>query len=83
MSILFPGACHRQTVGGKKDRIKEQNDGCFLCNRGGALFCGRRRVRAWMRKTGGGGMSDYLWTGMIALLLIVYLTYALLKPEKF
>jgi K+-transporting ATPase KdpF subunit len=28
-------------------------------------------------------MSDYLWTGIVALGLIVYLLYALLKPEKF
>lgn len=28
-------------------------------------------------------MSDYLWTGLVALGLIVYLLYALLKPEKF
>jgi len=28
-------------------------------------------------------MSDYLWTGLISLALLVYLLYALLKPEKF
>jgi K+-transporting ATPase KdpF subunit len=28
-------------------------------------------------------MMDYLWTGAVALLLLVYLLYALLKPERF
>jgi len=28
-------------------------------------------------------MIDYIWTGVVALALIVYLLYALLKPEKF
>jgi len=28
-------------------------------------------------------MTDYIWTGLVSLLLLVYLTYALIKPEKF
>ncbi len=28
-------------------------------------------------------MLDYIWTGIIAFLLLVYLLYALLKPERF
>ena len=28
-------------------------------------------------------MSDYIWTGAVSFLLLVYLLYALLKPEKF
>jgi len=28
-------------------------------------------------------MTDYVWTGVVTLLLLVYLTYALLKPQKF
>lgn len=28
-------------------------------------------------------MTDYIWTGLVAFLLLVYLLYALLKPEKF
>jgi K+-transporting ATPase KdpF subunit len=28
-------------------------------------------------------MIDYIWTGIVALGLIIYLLYALLKPEKF
>jgi len=28
-------------------------------------------------------MIDYIWTGIVSLLLLIYLTYALLKPEKF
>jgi K+-transporting ATPase KdpF subunit len=28
-------------------------------------------------------MGDYLWTSVVALLLLGYLTYVLLQPEKF
>lgn len=28
-------------------------------------------------------MSDYLWTSALTLLVLGYLLYALLKPEKF
>ena len=28
-------------------------------------------------------MSDYLWTGIVAFGLMIYLLYALIKPEKF
>ncbi|RYG42607.1 potassium-transporting ATPase subunit F [bacterium] len=28
-------------------------------------------------------MSDYVWTSALTLLVLVYLAYALLKPEKF
>jgi len=28
-------------------------------------------------------MIDYLWTGIVSLFLLFYLTYALLRPEKF
>jgi len=28
-------------------------------------------------------MIDYIWTGLVTVFLLVYLTYALLKPEKF
>jgi len=28
-------------------------------------------------------MGDYIWTGLVAGLLLVYLVYALLKPERF
>jgi K+-transporting ATPase KdpF subunit len=28
-------------------------------------------------------MVDYIWTGLVSLFLLVYLTYALLKPERF
>ena len=26
---------------------------------------------------------DYLWAGIVVLLVLIYLVYALLKPEKF
>ncbi|MGV3618435.1 MAG: K(+)-transporting ATPase subunit F [Fimbriimonas sp.] len=28
-------------------------------------------------------MSDYIWTSLLTLLLLGYLAYALLKPERF
>jgi len=28
-------------------------------------------------------MVDYIWTGLVAVSLLAYLTYALLKPERF
>jgi len=28
-------------------------------------------------------VNDYLWSGAVVLLLLVYLVYALLKPHKF
>jgi len=28
-------------------------------------------------------MSEYAWTGLVVVFLLVYLTYALLKPQKF
>jgi len=28
-------------------------------------------------------LGEYAWTGLVVLFLLVYLTYALLKPQKF
>jgi K+-transporting ATPase KdpF subunit len=28
-------------------------------------------------------MGDYLWSGAVVVLLLIYLAYALLKPHKF
>jgi len=28
-------------------------------------------------------MADFIWTGIVCVLLLAYLVYALLKPEKF
>lgn len=28
-------------------------------------------------------MSDYIWTSIIALLLVIYLLHSLLRPEKY
>jgi K+-transporting ATPase KdpF subunit len=28
-------------------------------------------------------MGDYIWTGVVALLLLIYLSYVLVKPQKF
>jgi len=28
-------------------------------------------------------MGEYVWTGLVVLFLLIYLTYALLKPQKF
>ena len=27
--------------------------------------------------------ADYIWVGIVCLLLLIYLVYALLRPEKF
>jgi len=28
-------------------------------------------------------VNEYLWTGVVVVALLVYLTYVLLKPQKF
>jgi len=28
-------------------------------------------------------MTDYIWTGIVCVLILIYLVYALLKPERF
>jgi len=28
-------------------------------------------------------MLDYIWAGLVSIFLLVYLTYALLRPERF
>jgi len=28
-------------------------------------------------------MVDYVWTGLVALFLLIYLSYVLIKPQKF
>jgi K+-transporting ATPase KdpF subunit len=28
-------------------------------------------------------VNDYLWTGLVVVFLLIYLTYVLLKPQKF
>ncbi|HWD38476.1 MAG TPA: K(+)-transporting ATPase subunit F [Fimbriimonas sp.] len=28
-------------------------------------------------------MSDYIWTSVVSILVLLYLLYALIKPEKF
>jgi len=28
-------------------------------------------------------MADYIWTGVVALFLLIYLSYVLVKPQKF
>jgi len=37
---------------------------------------------AWTRYGRMSRMPDYAWTGLVVLLLLGYLTYALLKPER-
>jgi K+-transporting ATPase KdpF subunit len=37
-----------------------------------------------MRSNGGmTDMADYVWTSVVTLLLLAYLTYVLLKPQRF
>ncbi len=37
-------------------------------------------ARSWRRRS---QVIDYIWTGLVALFLLGYLTYALLHPERF
>jgi K+-transporting ATPase KdpF subunit len=37
-------------------------------------------MRSRRRRT---DVNEYFWVGIVVLLLLVYLTYALLKPQKF
>ena len=53
---------------------------CY-CNR---LFYSKRSLRARLRQTMRRFlMVDYIWTGLAAAALLIYLLYALLKPERF
>lgn len=57
------------------------------------LYCGKRallpdrdRIHDWLRTTRGEGEAGMIETGLlglVTLLLLVYLVYALLRPEKF
>jgi K+-transporting ATPase KdpF subunit len=61
----------------------ERTHGPSLRRFGRSLLHRRRRFRARLREVGGSRMIDYIWMGIVSVLLLVYLTYALLKPEKF
>jgi K+-transporting ATPase KdpF subunit len=50
---------------------------CFLFFMGGLSACAERREGEKEMN------AEYLISGIIALLLLLYLMYALLKPEKF
>ena len=50
----------------------------------GSLFSRRHRVCAGLRKAGVGAMSlETVVSLVVCALLLIYLTYALLRPEKF
>jgi K+-transporting ATPase KdpF subunit len=38
-------------------------------------------ARNWRRRRS--SVKDYIWTGAVVVLLLIYLIYALLKPHKF
>ena len=49
-----------------------------------AFFAARRRLRRRVRAAGVGAMTlDYVVGLIVTVGLLVYLTYALLRPEKF
>jgi K+-transporting ATPase KdpF subunit len=70
-------ACHLV----KKRRIHDRST---LYPGNTALFCREWRLCRFLRTVDGGAtMSLYLIVGLIALILLVYLFVALLKPEFF
>jgi K+-transporting ATPase KdpF subunit len=67
-------------------RLGEANDGgSALCHPGASEFravrAGGRRLRAPLRKAS--MIIDFVIGGVVAVLLLGYLAYALLRPEKF
>jgi K+-transporting ATPase KdpF subunit len=60
---------------------------------GRGMYCGKRAVlldrnwvHHWVRALGGEGETGMIETsllGLVTVLLLVYLVYALLRPEKF
>ncbi len=74
----------RSLLSGRLVRRKDDRDGCLLHRGGDTVFCGRCRVRARMQQAIGGRlMIDEIIAGLTSLLLLLYLIYALLRPERF
>ena len=51
-----------------------------------AVFRGRNWIHDWLRAARGEGETGMIETGLLGLvtiLLLIYLVYALLRPEKF
>jgi K+-transporting ATPase KdpF subunit len=64
---------------------ENQHVGFTVCSRHHRVLRRRCIIRAGLRQIVEGGiiMVDYVWTGLVAVLLLCYLVYALLKPERF
>jgi len=64
--------------------MEENHAGHSLCNRGGVFFRRLCLLRAWTWPSLEETMNmEYLISGIIAALLVIYLVYSLIKPEKF
>lgn len=66
-------------------RKKESENGGYSAGDDGRAVFYRRgglcpRLRQALEER---AMIDYIWTGLVALLLLGYLLFALLKPERF
>ena len=61
------------------------NDGYYLAGHGGGLFCALLclypRLRQALREAA--MYFDYALSGLVTVLLTVYLIYALIRPERF
>jgi K+-transporting ATPase KdpF subunit len=68
-------------------RLEETHAGPHLSHVGYIVFCPfllvRRLLRAGLDEEEVAMNLEYLISGLITVCLLVYLTYALLKPEKF
>jgi K+-transporting ATPase KdpF subunit len=70
-----------ESFGGRQDHV-----GYRLCRCKHAVFRDWDRVRNGMRPVrgeGGEAMIEMLALGLVTVALLVYLVYALLRPEKF
>jgi K+-transporting ATPase KdpF subunit len=60
--------------------------GCWLRSGECAVLCRRDWIRDGMRPVGdegGAAMIETLSLGLVTVALLIYLVYALLRPEKF
>jgi K+-transporting ATPase KdpF subunit len=60
--------------------------GCWVYSGKRAVFRGRDWIHNWVRAAGDEGETGMIETGLLGLvtvLLLIYLVYALLRPEKF
>lgn len=67
-----------------KYHLEENHARHSLCNCGGVFFRRLYLLCTWTGQSLEEAMSmEYLVSGIIAALLMIYLVYSLIKPEKF